>query len=242
MTNIIKNVLQYSTGAILACGCAHAQETTEAASDTPPLLAHYSFDTDDALGVVSTFDTVMEQCGDGIPASVSIFDELFNGANPQTHTVIFSFADAAGFMQMGQTFATCPAAVAFGHSISGLASSGSEFLGEPIMGGGDVAADNVFMVFQMKVSDEATYASAFGQLMESRQGSGSYGLVRALAGTDGGTTHYAFVGAADVDALLAAMREISPANSAARRSFNEAVSDIRKVQSSSMTLRVKTYE
>ena len=245
MNTNLKMHLLGCISAVLVAGCAHAQEAPAPQSESAPLLAHYSFATDDAAGVVVAFDAVMASCGAGIPARVSILDDMFNGADPGTHTVIFAHPGPDEMMKTGETFRSCPAAMAFGETISRLTEPGADFLGELVVSGGELAADNAFMVFQMTVSDEATYAKAFSAFMEQSQASGSlsgsYGLVRVLAGGGSTMSHYAYFGASDLKALLSSVRLLSPEVSASRRAFNKTVSGTRSVQGSSMSVRVKDY-
>lgn len=233
-------------GTGLLSACATAQETGDTTAATPsmPLQAFYGFATRDPAAVVGALDQMMADCGDGIPAQVSLFAEIFNGSDPITHTVGFTYADAGAMMTTGETFNSCPGSTAFYETINKVTKPLSEALSEPVVVGGDPNADEAFMVFQMTVSDEAAYGAAFTTLMETSAADGalpgSYGLNR-LANVESGITHFAYIGASDVGALLDANEALAASNNAARAAFNAEVADIRTMLNSRITVRVKNY-
>lgn len=234
-------------GAGLLSSCATAQENVDetAAPQTAPLQAFYGFKTRDAATVVGALDQMMSDCGAEIPAQVSLFSELFNGTDPITHTVGFTYADADAMMKTGETFSSCPGSEAFYATINDVIHPVSNILSQPLVFGGDANADEAFMVFQMTVTDEATYGAAFAALMEASAADGtlpgSYGLNR-LANVENGITHFAYIGAGDMASLLAANEALAASNSEARASFNAAVADIRTMLNSRITVRVKSYD
>ncbi len=247
MTFNPKRFLTIACAATALASCATAQETTEAAapeSGAAPLQAYYSFSTTKASAVVGAFDALVAECGDDIPAEISIYSELFNGPDRTTHTVSFTYPDAAALEKTGEAFRTCPGSAAFYETIYASIKPGSNVLSEGVYGGGDPSADQAFMVFQMSISDEAVYAAAFAEMMEANAASGdlpgSYGVARLINVADG-LTHFAYIGAPDVATLLAANKALGADQNAARAAFNDAVADIRKMHNSRITVRVKDY-
>lgn len=83
-------------------------------------------------------------------------------------------------------------------------------------------------VWQMNISDEAAYVSAYRKLMAAqiKEGllNGAYGLWRVQGGANSDFTHMAFAGAKDISALLS---NTNP--SKAFLAFQEEVAGIRKV-------------
>ena len=96
------------------------------------------------------------------------------------------------------------------------------------MAGGDYTQDGAYTVWQMNISDEAAYVSAYKKLMAAqiKEGllNGGYGLWRVQGGANSNVTHIAFAGAKDLSVLLS---NTNP--SKAFFAFQEEVAGIRKV-------------
>ena len=104
----------------------------------------------------------------------------------------------------------------------------SNQLFKTLVAGGDYTQDGAYTVWQMNISDEAAYVSAYKKLMAAqiKEGllSGGYGLWRVQGGANSNVTHIAFAGAKDISALLS---NTNP--SKAFLAFLEEVAGIRKV-------------
>ena len=130
--------------------------------------------------------------------------ELFNGPEETTHTIIVTFPNKMSYLMWANNWTNCPAAGKFLNTMNEISEQTYQFMGMPLMGDGDPNAYQVFQVFLMEVKDPASYAKAYSNLMSSEQCSGSWALVALGPGmnVERYGTHIAYCGFKDIDVYL----------------------------------------
>ena len=155
--------------------------------------------------------------------------ESFNGTEEATHTVIWSFAEAADITTTFGMASQCKEWAAFMAKLNDTIDPYSQILTRTLVSGGDPSKDTTYMVWQMNISDEATYVAEYNKLMDKQIADGliygAYGLIRLQGGADTEITHYAYAGAPD---LATMMSNANP--SQAFLTFQKNVASIRTVQ------------
>ena len=163
-----------------------------------------------------------------MPTAIRIMRESFNGTEDVTHSIIWSFLDAKAMTASFATLSQCGEWANVAAVLSQHADFKSQQLVRTLVAGGDYTKDTAYVVWQMSVSDEASYVSAYEKLMEAQvEGgfiNGGYGLWRVQGGANSDVTHIAFAGAADLETLLA---NSNP--SKAYVAFQKQVANIRKL-------------
>ena len=200
--------------------------------DSPPMTAHYGFSTSNPAAVVDSLQTFMaSDCAKEMPARVTLFEPHFNGDNGATHILTFNYQNGKGMDAVRQTFQTCAAAQKFLADGVGVISQEYQALSTPIYAGGTAPEANVYMLWQMKVTDEAKYAAAYKKMMEAQTedglASGSYGVNRIMAGGVDGMTHFAYIFGSSMAEMTEAL-SVSQASDNFKR-FAREVESIREI-------------
>ena len=170
-------------------------------------------------------------CAKEMPARVTLFEPHFNGDNAATHILTFNYQNGKGMDAVRQTFQTCAAAQQFLADGVGVVTQEYQILSTPIYAGGSAPEANVYMLWQMKVSDEAKYAAAYKKMMESQTedglASGSYGVNRIMSGGVDGMTHFAYI----FGSSMAEMTEALSVSQASDnfKTFAQEVESIREI-------------
>lgn len=184
--------------------------------------------SDDASVVGALTNFAQSDCRKNMPTSIRIMSESFNGDEDISHSVIWSFPDADAVATSFAAFASCREWADAWAVLSQQADYKSNQLFKTLVAGGDYTQDGAYTVWQMNISDEAAYVSAYKKLMAAqiKEGllSGGYGLWRVQGGANSNVTHIAFAGAKDISALLS---NTNP--SKAFLAFREEVASIREV-------------
>ena len=97
-----------------------------------------------------------------------------------------------------------------------------------VSAGGDPTKDQVYQIWQMRISDEAKYIKEYNKMQAARQKAGqingAWGLVRFTAGINEDITHFAFQGSPDL------VTHVTPvADNSIYMKFSQEVSDIREI-------------
>jgi hypothetical protein len=182
---------------------AYSQESTVSA-----FSAVFYFSTAEQASVVAAMSTFAQsECRKSMPAEIRVMSENWNGNETPTHSVIFSFIDAKSMTETFGKMQQCRAAGDLLAVLKEHTQPVSQLLTSTLHAGGDYTKDTAYVVFQLRVTDEATYAAAWKKLMDAQVKSGSvngsYGLWRVQGGADSNVTHIAYVGAKDLETLLA---------------------------------------
>jgi hypothetical protein len=199
---------------------------------SPPMTAHYGFSTSNPAAVVESLQKFMaSDCGKEMPASVTLFEPHFNADNEASHILTFNYQNGKGMDAVRQTFQTCAAAQQFLADGVGVINQEYQALSTPIYAGGNAPEANVYMLWQMKVTDEAKYAAAYKKMMEAQTedglASGSYGVNRIMAGGVDGMTHFAYIFGSSMAEMTEAL-SVSQASDNFKR-FVREVESIREI-------------
>jgi hypothetical protein len=199
---------------------------------SPPMTAHYGFSTSNPAAVVESLQKFMaSDCGKEMPASVTLFEPHFNGDNEASHILTFNYQNGKGMDAVRQTFQTCASAQQFLADGVGVINQEYQALSTPIYAGGNAPEANVYMLWQMKVTDEAKYAAAYKKMMEAQTedglASGSYGVNRIMAGGVEGMTHFAYIFGSSMAEMTEAL-SVSQASDNFKR-FAREVESIREI-------------
>ena len=173
----------------------------------PQFSAIFQLETSDEASVAAALTNFAQSdCRKSMPTSIRIMAESFNGDEDITHSVIWSFPDADAVATSFATFASCRAWADAWAVLSQQADYKSNQLFKTLVAGGDYTQDGAYNVWQMSISDEATYVAAYEKLMAAqiKEGllTGGYGLWRVQGGANSDVTHIAFAGAEDLLSLI----------------------------------------
>jgi len=221
MKKILLCVLAF-TG--LNVSVAMAEETS-----VPEFATMYQLSTSDQASVAAAFTRFSQSdCRKNLPTAIRIMFERFNGTDKTTHSVIWNFADAAAMSSTFGALGECRAWADTFNTVSKNVEWQSQQLLRTLAAGGDYTEDNVYIVWQTNVSDEAAYVKAYKKLMaaQTKNGlvNGAWGLWRVQGGATSDVTHIAFAGAANMEELLATSNP-----SKAFLTFQKEVAGIRTV-------------
>ncbi len=197
--------------------------------------------------VVSSLTAAMNtEWAKNMQATKSLFAYLPNGKIESTHSLQFCFPDEAAFeaafMSYGQSLV---AQLLFEGKLADYSVDISQSLNMPIWyNGEDWAEDNVFMIYQMDVSNPSMYLKefkSFSQKMAKKLGfeENSYGLAMPILGKNADFSHFVWIGAPDIKTSLSSMKKMlsDPGFS----EFAKKVAAIRKVVNTTMLVRLADF-
>ncbi len=205
--------------------------------------AFYFLNVTNPIGVVNTLDEfAASDCGKKLPADVGLMAEAVNGSSESTHFIIVSYENMGDFTKAGQLLQSCPEGAKMFQGLASSSEAVSEFAFIPAIEVGDWTKDNVFMRYEIKTSNEAAYASAWTELMDSNvaDGSvtGSYGLNRIFLGNNE-ASHFVYIGAQDFESLVA--NQNTSTTSPAFEKFSRKVGTLREVLNTTLVFPVKSW-
>ena len=216
--------------------------STFVAAQERSFQAFFGIKTDNPLAVVSALDSFSNANCPGT-SSVRLMQELFNGPEETTHTIIVTFPNKMSYLMWANNWTNCPAAGKFLSTMNEISEQTYQFMGMPLMGDGDPNADQVFQVFLMDVKDPASYAKAYSNLMSSgEQCAGSWALIAMGPGmnVERYGTHFAYCGFKDIDVYLDGyMSNVTPTKEYS--DFIKKVSNIRELKAVNMAGVVKDW-
>ena len=179
-------------------------------------------------------------------ATKSLFAYLPNGTIESTHSFQFCFpneaAFEAAFMSYGQSLL---AQLLFEGKLADYSVDVSQSLNMPIWyNGEDWAEDNVFMIYQMDVSNPSMYLKefkSFSQKIAKKLGyeENSYGLAMPIIGKNADFSHFAWIGSPDIKTALSNTKKMY--SDPAFAEFAKKVAGIRKVVNTTMLVRVADF-
>ena len=210
-------------------------------ADERPFQSFFGIKTTQPLAVVAAMDELSEANCPGT-ASIRLMNELFNGNDETTHTIVITYPDKEAYKLWAASFSNCPASGKFLQTMSKISEQTFQFMGMPLLAEGDSNEDQVFNVFLMDVSDPAAYGKAYAKLMSTGQCPSSYALIAMGPGQDIETygTHFAYCGYKTIDSYLDAyMNNVTPTKE--YLSFVNEVSDIRTLKATNMSAVVKDW-
>ena len=207
----------------------------------------FDITVDEPSMVISAMNDVMNtEWGKNLEATKSLFAYGPNGTNEATHSIQFCFpseeAFEKAFMSYGQSK---DAQIIWERVLQAYSSDVSQTLNTPIwFNGEDWAEDNVFMIYQMDVSNSGAYLDEFKsfstQIAEKLSYSDrSFGLAVPIVGKTGDYKHFAWFGHPDVKTALADTKKTMSDPLFAE--FSSNVSDIRTVVNTLMLIRIADF-
>ncbi len=194
--------------------------------------------------VVNAFDRFFEsETGKALPYA-ALGSAMFSSSKDSwTHQVIFASPDRAqfgkmysGMLQQSTDFAL------FGSTLDRSIKSGASYLGKSVLGE-DVTGNPYSTIYELSVSDPATYVAAFSDLRDAiiAESDGKMGVVlhQFVSGNEHGATHVAVVSAPTFEAMLEYTDSVFSGDAFA--TFAGKVKNIRKRLRTFTTYRMKEY-
>jgi hypothetical protein len=193
--------------------------------------------------VVSALDKFSaSSCRKNLPADVLLLAEQINGSQTSTHFIIVSYDKTSDFQKAQKLLSTCPEGRTMMQEIASGADRVSESLIMPVIEVGDSGKDGVFIKYDIKTSNEADYAAAWTELMESNVAAGtmtgSYGINRVFVGNDK-ASHFVYYGASDFATLAANQGTLNSSPEFSK--FAKRVGGLRDVINTSLLFPVKSW-
>mgnify|MGYP001215745284 FL=1 len=207
----------------------------------------FDIKVDEPEMVVSAMNELMNtDWGKSLEATKSLFTYGPNGTNEATHSIQFCFPNEAAsdnaFTSYGQS---SEAQLIWERKLQGFSEDISQSLNTPIWyNGEDWAEDNVFMIYQMEVSNPSLYLKEFQSLskkLEKKLGieGNSYGIAIPIVGKNSEFTHFVWQGYPDIKTALSLTKSMFSDPLFAE--FSKKVSGSRKVVNTLMSIRVMDF-
>ena len=207
----------------------------------------FDFKAENPEMVVSTITAAMNtEWAKNLQGTKSLFAYLPNGSTESTHSIQFCFpteeAFENAFMSYGQSM---DARLLLDERLPEYSIEVSQSINTPIWyNGQDWANDNVFMLFQMEVTNPSLYLKEFkkfSQKMAKKLGyeKNSYGLAFPIVGKNADFSHFVWIGSPDIKTALSNAKKML--NVPLFAEFSAKVSGIRKVVNTVMSVRVMDF-
>jgi len=208
-------------------------------------VAFYKFKTDQPEMVVSILqEMINSDWGKQINGTCNLFQVLFAGNDDSTHIVNFDFMtekDLNSFLISASGSKMTQLLQSKMRSVTDLKST---YVGTPIWYEGDWSPDQVFMIYDLDVSDPSTYVKEFtsmsNKLKKKQKIVGSYGVGMPILGQSEDFSHFIWMGAPSVEASLKQTKKIYADPLFAE--FNRNVSSIRKIKGTWMMVRLPKFK
>ena len=197
--------------------------------------------------VVSALNAAMNsEWGKSIQGTKSLFAYVANGTNESTHSLQMCFPTEAAFEQAFMSYGqSLEAQLLLDGKLAEFSVAVSESVNTPVWyNGEDWAEDNVFMLYQMDVSNPGLYLKefkSFSQKMAKKLGyeSNSYGLAYPIVGKNADFTHFVWIGSSDIKTALSTTKKMFADPAFAE--FSKKVSGAREVVNTVMSVRVMDF-
>lgn len=197
--------------------------------------------------VVSAMSDLMNtEWGKSLEATKSLFAYGPNGTNEATHSIQFCFPSEASFEKAFLSYGQSKdAQLIWERKLEAFSSNVSQTLNMPIWyNGEDWAEDNVFMIYQMEVTNPGAYLSEFKDFSNNiakklNYSDRSYGLATPIVGKTGDYTHFVWIGHPDIKTALINSKKMM--SDPLFSEFSKNVSEIRKVVNTVMLIRLADF-
>ena len=207
----------------------------------------FDIKVDEPEMVVSAMNELMNtDWGKSLEATKSLFTYGPNGTNEATHSIQFCFPNEAAFENAFTSYGqSSEAQLIWERKLQGFSEDISQSLNTPIWyNGEDWAEDNVFMIYQMEVSNPSLYLKEFQSLskkLAKKLGfeDNSYGLAVPIVGKNADFTHFVWQGFPDIKSALSSTKLMFSDPLFAE--FSKKVSGSRKVVNTLMSIRVMDF-
>ena len=207
----------------------------------------FDIKVDEPEMVVSAMNELMNtDWGKSLEATKSLFTYGPNGTNEATHSIQFCFPNEAAFENAFASYGqSSEAQLIWERKLQGFSEDISQSLNTPIWyNGEDWAEDNVFMIYQLEVSNPSLYLKEFQSLsnkLEKKLGieGNSYGIAIPIVGKNSEFTHFVWQGYPDIKTALSITKSMFSDPLFAE--FSKKVSGSRKVINTLMSIRVMDF-
>ena len=207
----------------------------------------FDIKVDEPEMVVSAMNELMNtDWGKSLEATKSLFTYGPNGTNEATHSIQFCFPNEAAFENAFASYGqSSEAQLIWERKLQGFSEDISQSLNTPIWyNGEDWAEDNVFMIYQLEVSNPSLYLKEFQSLskkLEKKLGieGNSYGIAIPIVGKNSEFTHFVWQGYPDIKTALSLTKSMFSDPLFAE--FSKKVSGSRKVINTLMSIRVMDF-
>ena len=207
----------------------------------------FDIKVDEPEMVVSAMNELMNtDWGKSLEATKSLFTYGPNGTNEATHSIQFCFPNEVAFENAFASYGqSSEAQLIWERKLQGFSEDISQSLNTPIWyNGEDWAEDNVFMIYQMEVSNPSLYLKEFQSLskkLEKKLGieGNSYGIAIPIVGKNSEFTHFVWQGYPDIKTALSLTKSMFSDPLFAE--FSKKVSGSRKVINTLMMIRVMDF-
>ena len=207
----------------------------------------FDIKVDEPEMVVSAMNELMNtDWGKSLEATKSLFTYGPNGSNKATHSIQFCFPNEVAFENAFASYGqSSEAQLIWERKLQGFSEDISQSLNTPIWyNGEDWAEDNVFMIYQLEVSNPSLYLKEFQSLskkLEKKLGieGNSYGIAIPIVGKNSEFTHFVWQGYPDIKTALSITKSMFSDPLFAE--FSKKVSGSRKVINTLMSIRVMDF-
>jgi hypothetical protein len=207
----------------------------------------FDIKVDEPEMVVSAMNELMNtDWGKSLEATKSLFTYGPNGTIEATHSIQFCFPNEAAFENAFASYGqSSEAQLIWERKLQGFSEDISQSLNTPIWyNGEDWAEDNVFMIYQLEVSNPSLYLKEFQSLskkLEKKLGieGNSYGIAIPIVGKNSEFTHFVWQGYPDIKTTLSMTKSMFSDPLFAE--FSKKVSGSRKVINTLMSIRVMDF-
>ena len=206
--------------------------------------AFFDFETQEPESVVSTLKGMMEtDWAKNIEGTKSLFAYQFNGTNKATHSVQFCFPTEVAFDNFMTSWYGSVQAQVFGEKMNKYVKPVGQALNTPAWFKNDWTPDQVFMIWQMEVTNPALYVKEFAEFSQGfakKMGfDNSYGVGYPISGKIDSFSHFVWVGAPDIQTALSRTKQMYADPLFTK--YSSKVNDIRKVVNTHMMVRVMDF-
>jgi uncharacterized protein YbaA (DUF1428 family) len=207
----------------------------------------FDIKVDEPEMVVSAMNELMNtDWGKSLEATKSLFTYGPNGTNKATHSIQFCFPNEVAFENAFASYGqSSEAQLIWERKLQGFSEDISQSLNTPIWyNGEDWAEDNVFMIYQLEVSNPSLYLKEFQSLskkLAKKLGieGNSYGIAIPIVGKNSEFTHFVWQGYPDIKTALSITKSMFSDPLFAE--FSKKVSGSRKVINTLMSIRVMDF-
>jgi hypothetical protein len=204
-----------------------------------PVERYVALDVHNPRAFVAAFDNFRKSgIMDGTTAS--LWAATFDGSSPTTHVIAISYDDYAEMQNVDDRVSQSREWSNYLDAIEGTSDVTAISMGvQRLVSGSDWHNHGAGMVFNMTISNAASYATEFAKLLDSMDNPGSTRLIEIRAGGEG-ATHLAMITAPDFATLNNYVDELFSSDT--YREFAAKVGGIRRINTTSIYRRLMSWE
>ena len=207
----------------------------------------FDFKAENQEMVVSTLKAAMNtEWAKNIEGTKSLFAYLPNGSTESTHSIQFCFPNEEAFENAFMTYGqSMDIRLLLDERLSQYSIDVSQSINTPLWyNGEDWAEDNVFMLYQMEVTNPPVYLKEFKSFSQKIAKKldfeeNSYGIAFPIVGKNADFSHFVWVGSPDIKTALSKTKKMYGDPLFAE--YSSKVSGIRKVVNTIMSVRIMDF-